>query len=156
MSEQQPEKNQDKNVAEKRIAVILVRGLVNVSGDIKSTLAMLRLVRKNHCVILRDTPENKGMVIKVKDYVTWGILDNATFKELVTKRGQEYRGRTTDSKKRYSYKTLDVDSKKYRPYFRLNPPQKGFGRKGIKVSFSAGGALGNREDKINNLIKRML
>ena len=111
---------------------------------------------KNNCVIINDTPENKGMLIKVKDYVTWGTLDDTTFKDLVEKRGHEYRGRTTDSKQKYSYKTFDVDGKKYKPYFRLNPPQKGFGRKGIKVAFKVGGALGDRKEKINDLIKRML
>ena len=156
MSEQPTPTKQDKKVTGTRIAVILVRGLVNVSADVKNTLAMLRLLRKNNCVIINDTPENKGMLIKVKDYVTWGTLDDTTFKDLVEKRGHENRGRTTDSKQKYSYKTFDVDGKKYKPYFRLNPPQKGFGRKGIKVAFKVGGALGDRKEKINDLIKRML
>jgi len=42
-----------------------------------------------------------------------------------------------------------------KPFFRLNPPVKGFGA-GVKVPFSLGGALGYRKDKINELIKRML
>ena len=51
---------------------------------------------------------------------------------------------------------ITVDGKKIKPFFRLNPPAKGFGRKGIKVSFKAKGALGYRADKINDLIKRMI
>ena len=43
-----------------------------------------------------------------------------------------------------------------KPFFRLNPPVKGFDRKGIKVPFSLGGALGYRKEKINDLIKRMV
>ena len=45
---------------------------------------------------------------------------------------------------------------KIRKNFRLNSPRKGYGRKGIKVSFNEGGALGYRGNKINDLIKRMI
>ena len=39
---------------------------------------------------------------------------------------------------------------------RLGPPRKGYGRKGIKKDFSIGGALGDRKEKINDLVRRML
>jgi large subunit ribosomal protein L30 len=141
---------------DRKIAVILVRGTVGVFHEIKDTLLMLNLTRKNNCVVLNDTPINRGMLQKVKDYVTFGDITKETFKELVSKRGKEFKSRETDSKKKYSYKFLEADGKKYKKYFTLNPPRKGFGRKGIKVSFKAGGALGNREGKINDLIMRML
>ena len=139
-----------------RFAVVLVRGLVDVSYGIKDTLAMLRLTRKNHCVVVADTPITRGMLQKVKDYATWGEISEEMFKQLVLKRGMPYEGRLTDSGKKYSYKVLDVAGKAYKPYFRLNPPQKGFGRKGIKTPFNRGGALGYRSDKMNDLILRML
>jgi len=139
-----------------KLAVILVRGMVEVRKPIKDTLAMLRLSRKNHCVVLENNPVNLGMIRKVKDYVTWGKITEEMFNELVQKRGEEFQGRLTDSKGKYSYKFLEINGKKYKPYFRLNPPRKGFGRKGIKMPFKVGGGLGNREDKINDLIKRML
>ena len=41
-------------------------------------------------------------------------------------------------------------------FFRLNPPRKGWEGKGIKKSYSVGGALGYRGKAINDLIKRML
>ncbi len=138
------------------LAVILVRGTVKLTRKVKDTLLMLRLHRKNQCVIIKDNEINQGMLQKVKDYVTWGKIDQAIFKELVEKRGEEYLARTTDTKKKYTYKTFNVDGKNYKPCFRLNPPKKGFGRKGIKVAFKAGGALGYRGEKINDLIKRML
>tara|TARA_Y100000310_G_scaffold278642_1_gene297214 strand:+ start:27543 stop:27965 length:423 start_codon:yes stop_codon:yes gene_type:complete len=139
-----------------KIAVILVRGTVNVTKTIKDTLTMLKLSRKNTCVVVENTPTTMGMIKKAKDYITWGEISEDTFKELVAKRGQEWQGRTQDSKKKYSYKTLEVAGKKYKPFFRLNPPSKGFGRKGIKMPFKLGGALGPRADKINDLIMRML
>lgn len=139
-----------------KLAIVLVRGMVDVSQDIKDTIRMLRLQRKNHCVIVNNTPAMRGMIVKAKDYVTWGPIDDKTVHQLLAKRGQEFKSRENDSKNKYQYKLLMVENKKYKPYFTLNPPRKGFGRKGIKVAFSAGGALGYRGDKMNNLIERML
>ena len=139
-----------------RIAIVLVRGLAKVKTEVKNTLAMLRLTRKNNCVVIADNPVNNGMIKKVKDYITWGPISEETFNELVSKRGEEFKSRTADSKGKYNYKCLEVNGKKYKLYFRLNPPRKGFGRKGIKMAFKVGGGLGFRGDKMEDLIKRML
>lgn len=140
----------------KKLAVILVRGMNKTDYQTKETLAMLNLQRKNHLVIVNDSASVMGMVKKVKDFVTWGEIDDTTFKELVMKRGEEFLARTADSKGKYEYNYVDFNGRKYKPYFRLNPPKKGFGRKGIKVPFKVGGALGYRGDKINDLIQRMI
>lgn len=142
--------------AGKNLALVLVRGTVKTPQKIIGTLLMLHLHRKNHVVIIPDTRAYRGMIDKVKDYVTWGEIDENTYKELVSKRGEEYLGRLNDAKNKYTYKTLEVGNKKYKPYFRLNSPRKGFGRKGVKVGFNAKGALGYRGEKINDLIQRML
>ncbi len=139
-----------------KIAVILVRGLVRVSSQIKDTLLMMNLTRKNQCVIINDTPVSRGMIKKVKDYVTWGDIDEKTLSDLISKRGQEFQGRLKDRKGKYSYKSLVIDGKNYKTTFRLSPPLKGFGRKGIKMPFALGGSLGDRKEKINDLITRML
>ncbi|HLD00451.1 MAG TPA: uL30 family ribosomal protein [Candidatus Nanoarchaeia archaeon] len=139
-----------------KIAVVLVRGMVKSLREVKATLEMLNLDHKNHCVILENNPVNLGMIKRVKDYVTWGVIDPETFNRLLSQRGKEFQSRLTDSKGKYSYKVLEVSGKKYKPYFSLNPPRKGFGRKGIKVAFKAGGGLGDRGEKINDLIQRML
>lgn len=149
-------KTETKKDEPQKIAVILVRGLVKVPQPVKDTLQLLRLKRKNCCVVVDNNPVNKGMLKKVKDYATWGEIDESTFKELVAKRGKEYKGRLTDNKKKYNYKVLEFDGKGYKPYFCLNPPRKGFGRKGIKMAFKVGGALAYRGDKINDLLKRMI
>ena len=139
-----------------KLVVVLVRGLIDLSQEIKDTLRMLRLTRKNHCVVVDDTPSVHGMVVKVKDCVTFGPLSSETFAKLVEKRGVEFLGRKTDRQKAYSYDMIAYNGKDYLPYFRLSPPRKGFGRKGIKIAFGVGGALGNRGEKINDLIERML
>ena len=69
-------------------AVVRVRGTVNVRRDIQETLRMLRLTRINHCVVIPDTPQYRGMLKKVKDYITWGEIDEETLKELLLKRGR--------------------------------------------------------------------
>jgi len=56
----------------------------------------------------------------------------------------------------FSFKKNLKDVPGLKLYFRLKPPVKGFERKGIKVPYSMGGALGYRKDNINNLIIRML
>lgn len=151
-------------------AVIRIRGTVNIKPNIKKTLQLLNLTRANHCVLIGESPSNKGMLQIVKDYVTWGEIEKETLTKLMKQRGrlegdkpisEEYLKSVT------SYKDIEkladaIVSKKFRfkeipnvkPVFRLNPPIKGY--EGIKRSFIKKGALGYRGKEINNLIERML
>ncbi len=139
-----------------KVAIVLVRGHIDLPQPVRDTLKMLKLTRKNFCAVVEDNAVYRGMIKKVKDYVTYGEITEEMFAKLVKARGEIFLGRTTDAKGKYSYATLKFNGKDYKKYFRLNPPRKGFGRKGIKMSFKVGGALGNRGDKINDLIERML
>jgi len=140
-----------------KIVVIRLRGQFNIEHGIASTLKMLRLDRKHSCSVFDATASIQGMLHKVKDYVTFGDLDDETFKLLLTKRGQPYNGPLKDRKEKISYnRFLEVDSKKYKRYFRLSPPKGGFEKGGIKQQFGKKGALGNRKEKINDLIRRMV
>ncbi len=123
-----------------KLAVILVRGTHDMKKEVLDTLKLLNLFRKNTCSVVEATPSNKGMIYKVKDYVTYGEIDDETLKLLIEKRAK---------------KDPD-DPKKLKLFFRLNSPRKGFERKGIKKPFSKGGALGYRGSAINDLIKRMI
>ncbi len=148
------EKKQKKS---SRIAVIRLRGNLHISGPLDQTFKMLNLHNKNWCVILENNASNLGMIKKVKDYVTWGEISDEVYDELFEKKGEFYLGRTEDSKSLIKYnKYVTYKGKKYKKYFRLNPPKKGYGKQGVKVSFSKGGALGNRKEKINDLLKRMM
>ena len=69
-------------------AVIRMRGNVNVRKTIADTLTMLRLNRINHCVILDETPNNSGMIQKVKDYVAYGKIDAETLAQILANRGK--------------------------------------------------------------------
>ncbi len=146
-----------KEISNEKVAVILIRGLVGIKKEIKNTLKMLKLLKKNCCVVFDKNPSILGMIIKCKDYITYGEIDNETYKLLVEKRGKEYKGRLEDTRGKIKYnKFIQVDNKKLKPYFRLSPPKGGFERKGIKNPYQKGGVLGYRGDKINDLIKRML
>jgi large subunit ribosomal protein L30 len=130
--------------SERMFAVVLVRGLIGTRHDVKQTLISLRLHRKNTCIVRKDTPGLRGMLTRAKDYITWGEIDNDTYNLLREKRGEKNPSR-------------DKDKDSLKEFFRLNPPRKGFGRKGIKTSFSVGGGLGYRnEDKMNDLLRRMI
>ncbi len=140
-----------------KIAVIRVRGRINLSEELKKTFEMLNLHNKNWCVVLNDSPSVRGMLKKVKDYVTWGEISESTYNELIQKRGEKYKERTEDSRSKIQYKKYIIyNNEKYKRFFRLNPPKKGYGRKGIKASFNNGGALGYRAEKINDLLQRMM
>ena len=142
---------------EKLLAVVRVRGLINLRHGIAKTFTQLNLHNKNWCIVLKNTESNLGMVKKVKDYVTWGEISDDVLNKVIEKRGELFKGREHDSKNKISYKKFFVyKNKKYQRYLRLSPPKKGYGRKGVKTSYVNGGALGYRGEKINDLLKRMI
>ncbi len=139
------------------LAVIRIRSAVNASDKVNLVLDRLRLRNKMVCSLYKDTPSIRGQIQVVKDYVTWGEITPEQLKEIIDKRGEEYKGKTEDSKKKIRYRGyLVLGNKKYKSTVRLHPPAGGFERGGIKKSFKEGGALGYRADKIFELIKRML
>lgn len=154
-----------------RIAVIRIRGTSKLQGKIEDTLRMMRLFKKNHCAIIKNTETSLGMLQKVKDYVTWGEINEETAKLLLQKRGRIVGNKPLEESwiKEKTKKDFNQFVKEYlecnaelkdipgiKLYFRLTPPAHGFERKGIKKPFSMGGALGYRKDKINELIRRMI
>ncbi len=121
-----------------KIAVLLVRGFISMDREVKDTLQRLNLKSKLSCTVVEETPSVKGMIQKVQSYVTFGEIDDETYKLLIEKRGK-----------------TDVKGDAV-PFFRMHPPRGGFERKGIKKSYNAGGVLGYRGSAINDLLKRML
>ncbi len=147
----------EKEKSNGKVAIIRIRGVTGIKLDIDETLKKLRLYKKNYCVVVPKTKSYLGMIKKIKDYVTWGDIEEKTYNDLIGKRKEEYKGRVSDKKGKINYKKFfNINNKKIKKNFRLNSPKKGYGRKGIKVSFKNGGALGYRADKINDLIQRMI
>jgi len=154
-----------------RVAIIRIKGKPGLKVDIRKTLDLLTLYKKYHCVVVPNTPTYMGMLNVVKNTVTWGELDEETFRSLLEKRGRlPGKMSLTESylKEKISM-TLSEFTKKFmefkaelkdvpglKTFFKLSPPRKGFEQKGIKAQYSMGGVLGYRKNKINDLIKRMV
>jgi large subunit ribosomal protein L30 len=140
----------------KLIAAIRLRGVVRVAPAQKKTMELLRLYKKNFCIIVPENDSIKGMLEKVKDYITYGEVSEEIYKKVIDERGEEYKDRTECSKGKIKYKFIDIDGKKIKPFFRLHPPKGGFEKGGIKVPLTKGGALGDRKEKMGDLILKML
>jgi large subunit ribosomal protein L30 len=114
-----------------KLLIVRVRGQVHVRHDIARALQALNLRKRHHATIVEETPSMAGQLWKIRSFVTWGPVSAEIEKKLSTR----------------------LRNKKF---FALQPPRKGYGRKGIKMPFSKGGALGDRNDKINDLASRMM
>ena len=111
-------------------AAVRIRGDVGITDDIRKTL--LRLHQKMACSVYPDSPTVRGMLQKVKDHITFGVIDEATLSELARKRGVPFAGREKDARGKLAYTDyLTIDKKKFKPFFRLNPPRGGFERKPV-------------------------
>ncbi|NYZ76576.1 50S ribosomal protein L30 [Candidatus Micrarchaeota archaeon] len=152
----------------KRVAVVRVRGTVATTGEIEDTLGKLKLTRVNHCVVIDDTPQNMGMVKKCSNYVTWGGIDAGTLALMLAKRARapgnrrigvdELKGSGFESfddfaEKVFNFKCELEALKCLKPVFRLHPPKKGY--RHVKKPYPKG-ALGNRKEEINELLRRMV
>jgi large subunit ribosomal protein L30 len=154
----------------KYFVAVRIRGISDISQEVRDTLTMLRLTRNCHATLLDDRPSYLGMLKKTKDYLTWGEVSQENIALLLKKRGRLLGDKklTDDYAKELGYKSLDdlADAMfkmkvewdslpKVKPVFRLHPPKKGYKGK-VKRSYAAGGELGYRGDAINDLVKRMV
>ncbi len=152
---------------------VRIRGAPGMRRKILDTLKMLRMHKLNHGVLIWGTPSFEGMLVKCKDYISFGEIDEKTLIRLLRVRGKIEGNRTLTeeyikSLTRYkSFRELakalingeiqyrEKDIYKIKPVFRLHPPRKGH-RGTIKKHYNEGGALGNVGIYINELIHKML
>lgn len=154
-----------------RIAIVRVHGPSKLRHDVVKTFELLRLYRKNSCVVIPGNVSYLGMLARIKDFATWGEVSHEVFKKMLEKRGKlpgnkklteaylkEKTGLGFDAfvKEYFDGKKELKDVPGLKPFFKLSPPVKGFERKGIKKPFSQGGVVGYRKDMINALLERML
>lgn len=137
------------------IAIIRIRGQVDIDRDVEETLNRLRIRKKYSCVVIREKPEYLGMLHKVENFVAYGNIDKETFKELVEKRGQA-KGKIDSEKivKEFFEGKSEKSWEEFRikPFFRLHPA-----RGGMKTKLHyPKGVLGNNKEDINKLLRRML
>jgi len=139
------------------IAIIRISGEVKLRKEIIETLNRLRIKRKYSCVVLKPTKENLGMVKKARDFIAYGEIKKEVFENLIEKRGK-----LIDKNKKIDVKKISMEienGKSYeelnlKPFFRLHPPRGGIDSK--KGFGDKKGVLGDNQEKINDLILRML
>lgn len=150
-------------------AVIRLKGNVGLRKEIKDTFKMLRLKAANNCIIVPETPSFKGMIEKVKDYVTFGEITKESLVAMLKKRLKLKGNEKVDEKKLKEVTNFDSfekfadallagkvklkDFTQLNPVFRLTPPSKGL--KSLKEPYPKGD-LGYRGKEINELIERMI
>ena len=155
---------------QKCLAVVRIRGIVNVRKEVEDTLRMLNLQRNCHATLIDDRPSFLGMLRKAQNIITWGEVSKETISLLLKKRGRTIGDKplTDEYAKKIGYESLDdladaiynlkvmlKDLPGVKPIFRLHPPRKGF-KGSIKKSYRAGGEAGYRGEAINDLIRRMV
>jgi len=139
-------------------AIIRIKGSVKLRKEIKDTLAMLRVHRKMHCVLIKETDTVKGMLNKVRNWITWGEIDDKILELMIRKRGRKQGNkRLTEKEVKDVFEFIKNNERIpdiIKPVFRLTPPSKGF-KKSIKQHYP-NGELGYRGKEINGLLKRMI
>lgn len=154
----------------KCLAVVRVRGLVNMSPDVKETLSLLRLTRNCHITLVDNRASFLGMLKKVHSFVTWGEITKDTLLLLLKDRGRLAGNKKLSDEyaQRIGYKNLDALAEAIytqqvefqrlpdiKPVFRAHPPKKGYKGK-IKKSYTSGGVTGYRGEAVNELIEKMV
>lgn len=153
------------------LAVVRIKGKVNVKKEVEKTLQLLKLYRKHHCTILPAKKEVLGMLRKVDRYITWGEIEPSVLKKLIEKRGRLPGNKRITLEYIKNKMSMDLDEliKKIidenfklsnipglKTFFKLKPPTKGFGKVGVRKPFSLGGVFGYRGKDINLLLERMI
>jgi len=160
----------EKNKEHKCITVVRVRGTIRASRYVRETLQMLHLTRNNYGVLIDNRSPFLGMLKTAQNFITWGEASKEIVNILIRKRGRLTGNKklTDEYAQRIGYKSLEELAEaifdcrveywklpNVQPVFKLRPPTKGFKGK-IKKGYGAGGELGYRGEKINELIGRMV
>merc|ERR1712212_1121732 len=164
--------------AEAKLAfVIRIRGVDQVSPKVKKALQLLRLRQINNGVFVKLNKSTLNMLRLVEPYIAWGYPNLKTIRELIYKRGfakvnhqripisnneviEETLGATTDiicvEDLIHEIFTVGENFKKASNFlwpFELSCPTGGMR---VKTNhFVEGGDHGNREDFINQMVRKM-
>jgi large subunit ribosomal protein L7e len=160
----------------KVVFVIRTKGINKIAPKPRKILQLLRLLQINNGVFIKLTKATAQMLQRINPYVTWGEPNLKSGRELVDKRGygKVLRQRIPLSDNAVIEKSLgkygiicveDIIHEIHTvgPHFKqvsnflwpfkLSNPTGGWSNK--KIHFVEGGDTGDREHKINNLIRQM-
>lgn len=150
------------------IIVLRLRSSINNDHRLEKTMTLMRLTRVNHCTVVTQDENTRGMLKRMKDMVTWGELEPKTLAKLLRTRAN-IKGGLSDImvSENTEYKTVDEFAEAVvagkaklesisglKNLFRLHPPIGG--HSGIKKPYNTGGSLGYRGTEINSLLENML
>jgi len=156
--------------------VIRIRGINGVSPKVRKVLRLLRLRQLHNATFVKINAATIQLIRLAEPYIAWGYPSLRTVKELVYKRGYAkvngQRIPITDNsiieKHLGRFNIICVEdliheiftvgknfkfANKFLWPFKLNSPRGGFTK--IRTHFMEGGASGNHEDLLNDLIRRM-
>src|SRR3989338_671121 len=145
------------------ITAVRVRGNAKLRKTIEATMQMMNLKAVNNVATLTDKKVTEGMLQKAKDYVTWGTITKDTFTKMLLKWAKTVdNAKVTEGflkEQNTSVDELYEGKKKFKDAnikatIRLHPTRKGY--EGVKRPYSMKGALGNRKDKLDELVQRMI
>lgn len=164
--------------AEPKLAfVVRIKGINGVAPKPKKVLQLLRLRQINNGVFVKLNKATINMLRIAEPYITWGYPSLKTIKELVYKRGF---GRvdgqriplSSNSVIENRLKQHDIicmedlihqlftvgphfkEANNFLWPFKLNNPRHGWRKK--TTHYVEGGDAGNRENRINHLLKKMI
>jgi len=158
------------------VFVIRIRGIFAVEPQTKKILQILRLRQIHNGIFLKVNHATMTMLRLVEHYVTYGPPNLKTVSDLIYKRGYGKLGKQrvplTDNKliasKLGKFNIICMEDLIHEiitcgPHFKqannflwpfkLSSPLGGYVKKG--THFTEGGDFGNREEKINALVRRM-
>jgi len=160
----------------KLLFVVRIVGIIKLSPKPRKVLQLLRLNQLHKGVFLKVNKPILQMLKQVQPYVTYGYPSLKTVRELVYKRGfgkvNKQRIPLTDNEiitkalgehgifgmedlihELYTVGPHFKQASNFLWPFKLSSPTGGYKQKGI--SFTEGGDYGNRDAKINNLVRQM-
>jgi large subunit ribosomal protein L30 len=137
------------------IVVIRIAGQVNLSEEIKEALSRIRLRKKYSATLLPETKENLKLLLRLRNFVSYGQINTETLAKLLATRGRPLKGSKMDAKKIMSeIENKPLNDLGIKPFFTLHPPRGGIDAK-KHAGESGKGVLGENK-KINELVERML
>ncbi|MBR9679640.1 MAG: hypothetical protein GOU99_01155 [Candidatus Altiarchaeota archaeon] len=114
------------------LGILKIRSAIGALPGIRKTIELLKLNKKFTLTVVQDNKNMRGMIQKIKDYVTWGELSKEILETLAA--------------------NMTPSGEKIK-IFHMHPPKGGFKRT-IKKHYPRG-ELGFRKD-MNELVIRML
>ncbi|KAH8405118.1 hypothetical protein KR222_002105 [Zaprionus bogoriensis] len=165
--------------AEAKLAfVVRIRGINKVAPKVRKVLQLFRLRQINNGVFIKLNKATINMLRIAEPYITWGYPNLKSVRELIYKRGYVKHSRQrvpiTDNfvierKLRKAHNIQCVEDLVHEIFtvgpnfkyasnflwpFKLNTPTGGWRKKANH--YVNGGDFGNREDKINRLLRKMV